>query len=408
MPAPRLAISRYTHRCDTRQAVRKTDERAWSSGDASRGRSGACDDGDPFPPAVPAGDFAVRGRARAGDNSFIRANILSGFAELVQARGADPVAMLERAGIDPALLAAPDTLVSFRAYGALLEMTAEKTGRACLGLEWALDTPAHFPNSGPMLLLAGTTPTFGEWLGRMAAYWRLHTDALFPRVVDDGVGDIILRFDKKGALPARRQQMEHILGITVRIGRTVLANDKAAPVTVRFRHGRPHDTAIHEALFRCPLEFAANHDEIVLPRCVLELSLESHAAATEEITDAFIRHRIAMLPQYTPAVSTSTALAVKTVLGAGICSKEFISRALGASPRKLQRLLALEGATYEDVLDGVRRETACQLLAETAIPISTIAGMLDFASAAALTLAVRRWTGMTPSGYRASMQTQAE
>jgi AraC-like DNA-binding protein len=32
--------------------------------------------------------------------------------------------------------------------------------------------------------------------------------------------------------------------------------------------------------------------------------------------------------------------------------------------------------------------------------------MLDFASAAALTLAVRRWTGTTPSGYRAA--TRAE
>ena len=348
----------------------------------------------------------MTGGSRPSDASFIRASILSGFAELAQARGVDPAAMLARAGIDPAALTAPDMLVSFRAYGALLEMTAEEAGRPSLGLEWALDAPAHFPSSGPMLLLAGTTPTFGEWVGRMAAYWRLHTSALFPRIIDDGVGDIVIRFDKKGALPPRRQQMEYIVATSVRLTRAVLADEKVAPLGVRFRHGRPSDTAVHEAVFRCPLEFAAPHDEVTLQRAVLARPLESHADATEAITDAFIRHRIGMLSQYTPGVSTSTALAIKTVLGADICSKEFIARALGASPRKLQRLLAQEGATYEDILDGVRRETACQLLAETTIPISTIAGMLDFGSAAALTLAVRRWTGMTPSGYRASMQAE--
>lgn len=345
-------------------------------------------------------------RSPAGDDTFIRAGILSGFAEFARARGTDPVAMLARAGIDPAQMDVPDALVSFRAYGALLEMMAEETGRASLGLEWALDVPAHFPNAGPMLLLAGTTPTFGEWASRAAAYWRLHTNAFSPRVIDDGAGDIIVRFDKNGALPAPRQQMENIFAVAVRLARSVLADDEIAPVAVRFRHGPPQDTTLHETIFRCPLEFAAHHNEIAIERGTLARPLPCHAAATEAITDAFIRHRIAMLARYTPCVSTSTALAIKTVLGADICSKDFIARALGASPRKLQRLLAREGATYEDILDDVRRETACQLLTKTAIPISAIAGMLDFASAAALTLAVKRWTGMTPSAYRASVQTE--
>lgn len=108
------------------------------------------------------------------------------------------------------------------------------------------------------------------------------------------------------------------------------------------------------------------------------------------------------MPRYHPSVSTSTSLAVKAVLGVGICSKEFIARALRSSPRKLQRLLAREGTTYDEILDAVRRDMAGQLLADTTAPISTIAAMLEFASAAALTLAVRRWTGMTPSAYRAS------
>ena len=196
------------------------------------------------------------------------------------------------------------------------------------------------------------------------------------------------------------------MAIAARLMQAVIAGEgvDAGPATgiveVRFRHAAPRDTALHATVFGGPPRFGAPHDTIVLRRDTLALALEPRPKMLETVTDAFLRHRIGMLARYTPGVSTSTALAVRTVLGTGICSKEFIARALGASPRQLQRLLAREGTTYEDVLDGVHREMACRLLSETTVPIATIAGMLDFASAAALTLAVRRWTGMTPSGFR--------
>lgn len=162
---------------------------------------------------------------------------------------------------------------------------------------------------------------------------------------------------------------------------------------------------MHDLLFRCPVEFGACHDEIWFHPEVLARPLSRQADLLETLAEEFLRQRIGLLPRYIPSLSTSTALAIQTVLGAGVCSKEFIALALGSSPQKLQRLLAREGTTYEDVLDSVRREMACQLLADSTAPIAAIGGMLDFATDAALTLAVRRWTGMTPSGYRQTMRT---
>lgn len=335
------------------------------------------------------------------DGTFIRASILCGFAEFVTSRGGDPVGMAERVGIDPDALSAPDMIVSFRSYGALLERAAAELDLPTFGLALALDAPAHFPGWGPVLLLAATTATFGEWIERVAALWRLHTNGLSASLIDDGAGnDVTIRFDARGTRTARRQKMEHILASTKRLAQAVRADFTDGLVAIRFRHDRPRFVAVHEAVFRCRLEFGAPHDEIVFSRAMLDKPLDSRGQALEATMDQFLRDRIGSMSRYRPGVSTSTALAIRTVLGAGLCSKEFIAHALGSSPRRLQRLLAHEGTTYEEVLDAVHREAACRLLADTTVPIGTVGRMLDFASAAALTLAVRRWTGMTPSAYR--------
>lgn len=339
----------------------------------------------------------------ARDTSFIRASALSGFAEFVASQGRDPIELLTRVGIDPNVLTSPDMLVSFVRKGVLLETAAQELGIPSFGLGWVLGIRPYFPNFGPMLLLAEATATFGEWIERSARYWRFHTNAIVLQVIRAPAPETIaIRIIPTELTPVPRQHMEHIAGKIVRLIRAVVADGDLNPVQVRFRHLRPADTALHEVVFRCPLEFGAGQDEILLMRDILAKPLGGREVPLEVVVEEFLRYRIGMLRRYTPGVSTSTALTIKTVLGVGICSKVFVANALGLSPRKLQRLLAREETTYEEVLDVVRMEMACELLSGATAPISAIAGMLDFSSSAALTLAVRRWTGMTPSSYRAS------
>lgn len=347
--------------------------------------------------------------AAARDRSYIRASSLGGFATFIEARNGDPLALVERAGIDPQALRAPDMLISFTRKGVLLENAAHELAVPALGLEWALAIPAHFPNAGPLLLLREATATVGEWAERSMRYWRLQTNAVVPELVhEEDLDAVAIRLSSPWPQPLPRQQMEYILGKIVRLARAALPEGGCDPVRVRFRHEKPQETAMHDLLFRCPVEFGAGQDEVVFLASTLGLPVSGHAKGLETLADAFLRQRIGLLQRYVPGVSTSTALAIRTVLGADLCSKEFIAMALGSNPRKLQRLLAREGATYEDILDTVRKDMACQLLADAAAPIATIAGMLDFATPAALTLAVRRWTGMTPSAYRQVMRGGAQ
>ena len=340
------------------------------------------------------------------DKSYIRSNALSGFAEFIESRNGDPTLLLEHVGIDPLALDTPDMLVSSKRKGMLLEHAARELGIPALGLEWALNIPAHFPNAGPMLLLDQPTVTFGEWLERSMRYWSIQTNAFVPQLVyGEYPGVTILRTICKWPQAASRQQMEHILGKIACFARAALLDAKWNPAKVRFRHKRPEETDMHDLVFRCQIEFGTRCDELWFDSEILARPICRKAEVLETLVEAFLRQRIGLLPVYVPSLSTSTRLAIQTVLGAGVCSKEFIALVLGYSAQPLQRLLAREGTTYENILDSVRREMACDLLANSTAPIAAIGGMLDFTTDVALTLAMRRWTGMTPRAYRQAMKT---
>ena len=61
---------------------------------------------------------------------------------------------------------------------------------------------------------------------------------------------------------------------------------------------------------------------------------------------------------------------------------------------------AADGVSFE-IARQLRFDTARQLIADTDISLAQISAMLDFSEPAAFTRAFHRWSGDTPSDYRA-------
>ena len=335
----------------------------------------------------------------SADGSYIRASALSGFADLVRSKGGDAVDLLVRAGIDPASLTCPDMLVSFSRQGHLLEVAAAELDMPSFGLEWALNIPPYHPNSGPLLLL--NTATIGEWIDKSTRYWRLQTNGQIPTLVDTEDPDrVAIRMAARSG-PPPRQQMEHILAKLYRVMSVMVGPDTAFRAQARFQHPKPDDTSVHEQVFGTDVEFDAEHNELMFDRAALSLPISDALPSPTTVVSQFIRHRIRDMPRYNQGVRTTTEIAIRTILGSGMCTKEYVAQVLGLSTGRLQYLLARESTSFGDILEGVRQDIAYRLLSETSIPAATIAGLLDYASAPALTVAMKRWTGMTPSAYRA-------
>ena len=87
----------------------------------------------------------------------------------------------------------------------------------------------------------------------------------------------------------------------------------------------------------------------------------------------------------------------------GAPSKAAIARALGMSPRGLQRHLADEGTSFKDLLESARASLARSYLGEGRHSVTEIAFLLGFADTSAFSRAFKRWTGSSPRDFAARL-----
>jgi AraC-like DNA-binding protein len=117
-----------------------------------------------------------------------------------------------------------------------------------------------------------------------------------------------------------------------------------------------------------------------------------------------------MLEQHADPVATAMpdldggALDVRRALAArltkGQTGIDVVARDLGTSARTLQRRLASAGLSYQELLDGVRRDAAERYIAGTALSIGEIAYLLGYSEPAAFHRAFKRWHDVTPQAFR--------
>ena len=88
---------------------------------------------------------------------------------------------------------------------------------------------------------------------------------------------------------------------------------------------------------------------------------------------------------------------VEKLLPHGKAQKRTVARAFGMSTRTFSRTLAVEGTTYEEVVDQLRRSLALQYLKEPGMSLSQIAWLLGYEGSTSFNHAFRRWTGSSPS-----------
>jgi AraC-like DNA-binding protein len=93
---------------------------------------------------------------------------------------------------------------------------------------------------------------------------------------------------------------------------------------------------------------------------------------------------------------------LRTELLRGTCSANTVARFFSMHRRTLHRHLRMEGFAFRQVADEIRFEIACELLENTYMALSQVAAALQYSELSAFTRAFRRWSGQSPSAWRAS------
>lgn len=155
-------------------------------------------------------------------------------------------------------------------------------------------------------------------------------------------------------------------------------------------------------LFRCPVTFNGSRSMLCFDPGVLD----SPNVQSEQSLSVFLKsapYRL-IVPSYFEQSLTDRVLALfGDDFTQALPGASEVSRQLGMSVSSLRRQLNDEGSSFQQLKDGCRHKAACQYLASSELSLAEISGLLGFDETSAFFRAFKRWTGQTPSEYRASL-----
>ncbi|MBM7060549.1 AraC family transcriptional regulator [Pseudomonas sp. UL073] len=303
---------------------------------------------------------------------------------------------LREAGIDPQQPQDLDHHVTVDQYAALLR-------RTIAGLDD--EGVAMFSRKlrrGSFALMVRSALTGGTLVGGLYEFThtlRLLQDDLNPVLLDDGHRvRVELRFSNP-QMQARQFAHELILRQLWRF-MTWLEGGNLRPVGVDLQFPRPDYAGDYQKIFPTEVRFSTPHSAVWFDSQALQAPVRRDSSHLDAYLDK------SLLDLLVPAIPARVGDRVRAylqeerALHATWPDLEQTSAALHCSASSLQRHLAQEGASFQNIRDSLRRDWAIYRLQTTKLPIPVLAEELGFADSASFQRAFKRWTGQPPGQVR--------
>jgi len=122
-------------------------------------------------------------------------------------------------------------------------------------------------------------------------------------------------------------------------------------------------------------------------------------ASVAEFFDSHLDKELEEL-DYDDGLPTRVRRQIARSLSQGVPTMSDVASRFGMSGRTLQRRLADDGHSFQDLVDSARRELAERLLRLSDYSLAEVAFLTGFSEQSAFTRAFKRWAGQTPRSYR--------
>lgn len=330
-----------------------------------------------------------------------RTAALYNYIEVARYLGVDPYPILNDAKIPIAALSNPETWVASAAILSVYLETERVSGCEHFGLLMA--ECRNLSNIGPLSLLIQHQPTPRDIILALIENRRLMNDTLIFRLEDDGeAASISIDFRPGHGV---RPTAEAAVANTYRAINEIMAG-RWIPECIHFRHSPPKDLSAHQRIFRCPVEFGSDFDGISCASSALDT--ENPGKNPQMLVHARRFLEILALQRPQSTVIDRTRHAICLLLNSSNASLEKVANNLGRTGRQLQRELEIEGTSFYDVFNEMRRELALRYITTSGHSISHISELLGYSSQSSFT----RWFvgefENTPLKWRASYQQEGK
>ena len=321
--------------------------------------------------------------------SLVRAQLVAAVAA-----GADVASLCVRAACpDPFLQR--EARIPIDAFARLIRLTWDTLGSETAGFTLRAQPPGLF---NMMCHASITCPNLRRALLRGSRFYSLVQDELRLELVergDEAQYQIVHRnlrgLDDRGLI-------ESLMVIWLRWSSWLIARE-VLPDRILFA-GTPGDYPDeYPRMFPCDHWFSAGRNCIVFPSRSLDAPLVRTPA---ELADFLALAPESLMRRYieSPSVASAVRRLMRRRDDLAALTLEEAASTLAMSSQTLRRRLREEGNGFQELKDSVRKETAIALLSRSDRPINDIAVALGFSEPSAFHRAFKKWTGLTPGGWR--------
>jgi len=174
------------------------------------------------------------------------------------------------------------------------------------------------------------------------------------------------------------------------------------PLRIELRHPCPNEgPQPYVQAFGLLPTFGHNESVLVFPVAAMEESLSGACDELAQYNDKIAANYVAKLDRANITALVRAEIIKK--LPIGDCTRRKVAEELCMSQATLQLKLAQRDTTFQDLLSETRRELALGYIGQRSLSVTEIAFLLGFTDTSNFTRAFKRWTGISPTVYRATL-----
>ncbi len=337
----------------------------------------------------------LAGRGRTLPPGYIHLGVSKEIAPTLRDFGVEPDPVIREAGLDPHLFDDGTNVIPHMALGRLLTLSVARTNCPHFGL--LVGQRATILSLGMVGRLMQHSETLGDAMRALVSNLSIQNRGAVPSLTISGDAAYFTFSVYQPEAESADQISDGSLAVAVNAIRA-LCGSHWNPIEILLPRIAPADQEPFRRHFRAPVRFNQESAIIVFPARDLGLRI----AGADPLLRAMLEERIRQLKGAQGSeFSDDIRRLLRTRLTSNHCSADDIAHLLTMHRRTLSRRLKGGGMGYRAITNEIRFEIARQLLQDTQVPLAQIAAALGYSEASAFTRAFRRWSGQTPTTWRA-------
>lgn len=328
------------------------------------------------------------------DARLMRSATLKGYAEAAAAVGLDPIAMMERVGLDPQALHESERLISFDSFLELLAQSAKISGCADFGVRASI--ARGIPDLGAVSLLMREAENVEAALQIYTSHLTLHSDGTFIQL-DNRFESPVIVIELQGKTREQSAQSTQfcVTGVVTQI--RWLLGGSFEPELVCFSQPQPPTARIAERFFGCPVSYNQILSGIVIDRSTLSKPLVTSPPFMRKLA---LQHLEPFLQRPANSFAMRVNRVVKQMLEDGECSSEAVAEHFSIDRRTLNRRLNRTGESFSTILQQVRIEMTRQAIDNPMSSLTELSDATGFQSLSSFSRWFLTTFGCTASEWR--------